>query len=62
LTKREDSKVGLDVALRELDRYQAMTEREKLEFNLGESKYYLQVDWSPTRGIFQLISTVPMQS
>jgi hypothetical protein len=41
LTKREDSKVGLDVALRELDRYQAMTEREKLEFNLGESKYYL---------------------
>ncbi len=33
--KRE---VGLDVALRELDRYQAMTDREKLEFNMEEGK------------------------
>jgi hypothetical protein len=31
--------VGVDVALRELDRYQSMTEREKMEFNMGESKY-----------------------
>jgi hypothetical protein len=38
LVKREEPKVGLDVALRELDRYQAMTEREKMEFNMGESK------------------------
>ena len=40
LMKKEESKAGLDVvALRELDRYQAMTDREKLEFNLAESKY-----------------------
>jgi hypothetical protein len=45
LVKREEpllsgsgSKVGLDVALRELDRYQAMTEREKMEFNMGEGE------------------------
>jgi hypothetical protein len=29
--KREEPKVGLDMALRELDHQQAMTEREKRE-------------------------------
>lgn len=33
VVKRE---VGLDVALRELDRYQAMTDREKMEFNMED--------------------------
>jgi hypothetical protein len=31
--RRDDNKVELDVALRELDRYSAMTEREKADFN-----------------------------
>lgn len=32
---RKDEKVELDVALRELDKYSAMTQREKEEFNAG---------------------------
>ena len=47
VVKREEtgssSKVGLDVALRELDRYQAMTDREKLEFNMAESMLELNM-------------------